>query len=175
MRLYEPPFRPVWTEDKCTAELAQVLTTNEQAKTLLGAIQTLNRQVLRRGITCRPCHGTMQVDRMGYYDGSYQRIVLCCDNIRSREDLEDTLLHELVHAFDAARSGKFTSICHLIACGEVRASTLGQCRDIQPEHKRRQCIWRDAVLSTKAHCGEQAANIVQQVFDSCMKDTTPLQ
>ncbi|KAI8070912.1 peptidase M76 [Gongronella butleri] len=174
MWLYEPPPRPVWTQDRCTSELGQVLTTHEKVKTLLGAINTLNGRVLRRGITCRPCQGTVQAHRMGYYDGTYQRIVLCCDNIRSREDLEDTLIHELVHAFDAARSGKFTSICHLIACGEVRASAMGQCADVQPDHQRRQCIWRDAVQSTQVHCGEQAARIVKQVFETCMQDTAPL-
>jgi inner membrane protease ATP23 len=51
--------------------------------------------------------------------------VLCCDHIRSRDDLEDTLVHELTHAFDSLRKGKFKSICHLIACGEIRASALG--------------------------------------------------
>lgn len=85
---------------------------------------------------------------MGYYDGTYKRyghdgadlvfekrktytfvsyrVVLCCDHIRSKKDLEDTLVHELTHAFDSLRKGKFKSICHLIACGEIRASALGK-------------------------------------------------
>lgn len=53
------------------------------------------------------------------------RIVICCDSLRSKRALEETLIHELVHAFDASRKGKFTSPCHLVACGEVRASKLG--------------------------------------------------
>lgn len=59
--------------------------------------------------------------------------MLCCDHIRSKDDLEDTLVHELTHAFDSLRKGKFKSICHLIACGEIRASALG---------KKKNCINR---------------------------------
>ncbi|KAI8137107.1 peptidase M76 [Fennellomyces sp. T-0311] len=112
---------------------------------------------------------------MGYYDGRYKRVVLCCDNIRSKQQLEETLVHELVHAFDATRKGKFSSICHLIACGEVRASALGQCHDIRSPSHRRKCIWEDAVRSTASHCGgaDFAMTLVQEVFDNCVKDTAP--
>ncbi|KAI8097012.1 peptidase M76 [Halteromyces radiatus] len=174
MRLYEPPFRPTLTEEQCTAKLARILDSSPKVTTLLQAIQTLNRGTLRRGITCRPCSGTNQQDKMGYYDGTYKRVVLCCDNIRSAEELEETLIHELVHAFDASRKGTFTSICHLIACGEVRASALGQCYQVKPEYRRQQCILRDAIQSTQLHCGDQAAKIVEQVYEKCMKDTSPL-
>ncbi|KAI8335142.1 peptidase M76 [Chlamydoabsidia padenii] len=102
------------------------------------------------------------------------RVVLCCDNIRSTEQLEETLVHELVHAFDASRKGTFSSICHLIACGEIRASALGQCDGIRPDHKRQQCIIRDAVQSTQVHCGDAAARIVEQVYAKCIKDASPL-
>lgn len=104
----------------------------------------------------------------------YHRVVLCCDNIRSTEQVEETLVHELVHAFDASRKGTFSSSCHLIACGEVRASALGQCHAIRPEHKRRQCILRDAIQSTQIHCGKAAAKIVEEVYENCRKDDAPL-
>jgi hypothetical protein len=63
---------------------------------------------------------------MGYYDGSFKRVVICCDHIKNKQELEDTLVHELTHAFDSLRKGRFKSICHLIACGEIRASALGR-------------------------------------------------
>lgn len=53
-------------------------------------------------------------------------IVICCDNIHSEKQLESTLVHELVHAFDRIRTGTFSTMCHLIACGEIRASALGK-------------------------------------------------
>lgn len=130
---------------------------------------------LRRGITCRPCAGTQQASRMGYYDGQYKRIVICCDNIHSEKQLESTLVHELVHAFDRIRTGTFSTMCHLIACGEIRASALGQCHDIKSPQRKRECIWEDAIRSTAVHCGGRttAEMYIRQVFDKCVQDTAP--
>ncbi|CAO3632467.1 unnamed protein product [Mucor hiemalis] len=174
MRLYEPPPLPPFTEQHCTNELDQLLKSSPKVAILLKGIQTLNKDALRRGITCRPCMGTNQESRMGYYDGTYKRVVLCCDHIRSKKDLEDTLVHELTHAFDSLRKGKFKSICHLIACGEIRASALGQCANIKSDSKRNQCIFTDAVNSTEIHCGiEVAEKVVKEVFQTCVNDQTP--
>ncbi|KAI7904505.1 peptidase M76 [Cokeromyces recurvatus] len=174
MRLYVPPPLPPYSEQKCTLELDHILKTSTKVAVLLNAIQTLSKNALSRGITCRPCIGTTQESKMGYYDGTYKRVVICCDHIRTREELEDTLVHELIHAFDSVRKGNFKSVCHLIACGEVRASALGQCANIKSEKKRKECIWKDAVNSTKLHCGsERAEKTVKEVFYNCTRDETP--
>ncbi|KAL9541611.1 hypothetical protein PS6_010224 [Mucor atramentarius] len=145
-----------YSEEKCTNELDRILKTSPKVAVLLKGIQTLNKNALSRGITCRPCMGTNQESRMGYYDSRYKRVVLCCDHIRSRDDLEDTLVHELTHAFDSLRKG--------------------QCADITPEKKKNQCIWNDAVRSTEIHCGlERAEKTVKEVFQNCVHDETPFQ
>lgn len=120
-------------------------------------------------------------------------MVICCDHIRTKDELEDTLVHELTHAFDSLRKGKFKSICHLVACGEIRASALGmigaskrffflvlksvmigQCADVKPEKKKNECIWLDAVRSTELHCGkDRAEKTVKEVFQNCVNDETP--
>ncbi|CAO3702212.1 unnamed protein product [Rhizopus stolonifer] len=111
---------------------------------------------------------------MGYYDGTYKRVVVCSDHIRTRGELEDTVMHELTHAFDSLRKGKFKSVCHLIACGEIRASALGQCSAIEPEKSKYKCIWDDAVRSTELHCGTRIAEkVLKQVFLNCVKDKSP--
>ncbi|KAG2209769.1 peptidase M76 [Mucor mucedo] len=174
MRLYEAPPLPPFSEEKCTNELDRILKSSPKVAILLKGIQTLNKDALRRGITCRPCMGTNQETRMGYYDARYKRVVLCCDHLRSKKEIEDTLVHELTHAFDSLRKGKFKSICHLIACGEIRASALGQCETIEDPYKKKQCIWTDAVRSTEIHCGtEQAEKVVKEVFENCVHDETP--
>lgn len=96
-------------------------------------------------------------------------------------------MHELTHAFDSLRKGKFKSVCHLIACGEIRASALGkrydsfvyinclgQCSAIEPEKSKYKCIWDDAVRSTELHCGTRIAEeVLKQVFLNCVKDKSP--
>ncbi|ORY92379.1 peptidase M76 [Syncephalastrum racemosum] len=124
MKLFGEPFH--YTEQQCTQELAELFETSPHVRNLLQAIYALNPKALKGGITCRTCAGTVQANRRGYYSVPYKRVVLCADNIRSKEQLEQTLMHELVHAFDNTRKGKFQSMCHLIACGEVRASALGK-------------------------------------------------
>lgn len=165
-------FSQSYTEEQCTAELAEILETSPRVTKLLQTIFDLSKDSLKRGITCRSCFGTvqevtqciMQIDiyiyregcstrffldikgRAGYYDGGHKRlvviteivcdynilpsmilyrIVICSDKVQSKEHLEETVVHELVHAFDFARSGRFQSFCHMIACAEVRASSLG--------------------------------------------------
>jgi inner membrane protease ATP23 len=110
--------------------------------------------------------------------------------------VEKTVLHELVHAFDASRKGAFDSLCHLVACGEIRASAIGiaynivvapqstdnvtnaknaigQCNDVKPESKKKECILRDAINSTRQHCGAEAEKVVQQVYEKCVRDEAP--
>ncbi|KAI9280715.1 peptidase M76 [Sporodiniella umbellata] len=174
MKLYQAPPLPTYSEEKCTNELDHILKTSKKVGVLLKGIQTLNKDALKRGITCRSCINTTQDGQMGYYDGAYKRVVICSDHIRTREELEHTVIHELTHAFDSLRKGKFKSICHLIACGEVRASALGQCSDIKPEREKYKCIWNDAMRSTEIHCGtENSKKVLKEVFANCVKDKAP--
>ncbi|KAJ2958774.1 hypothetical protein NQZ79_g5661 [Umbelopsis isabellina] len=173
MPILSTPHASSLSEQQCTEELEHVLNHSAKAQLLLQSIFKLNKRSLIKGVTCRSCVGTDQQDKCGYYDGQYKRIVLCCENIRSRQDVEQTVIHELVHAFDASRKGAFDSICHLVACGEVRASAIGQCNKVQPEAKKKECIFRDAINSTREHCGVQASRIVEQVYENCVRDEAP--
>lgn len=49
-----------YSEEKCTNELDRILKTSPKVAVLLKGIQTLNKNALSRGITCRPCIGTNQ-------------------------------------------------------------------------------------------------------------------
>ncbi|OZJ02525.1 hypothetical protein BZG36_04262 [Bifiguratus adelaidae] len=163
------------SETECTAELQEILDHDPKIQVLLHAIFNLNgRRTLVRGVTCRTCKGTTQQDKYGYYDGQYKRVVICCDNHRSKQEVRNTLIHELVHAFDASRKGAFDSIAHTVACGEVRASRMGQCADL-PLEKQRQCVYEDAVRSTESYCDSThtAMRVVSQVFDQCFADLAP--
>ncbi|RUS20497.1 peptidase M76 [Endogone sp. FLAS-F59071] len=154
-----------YDEEQCTAELASILEESPRVRLLLSNVFKLNKKALVKGVTCRKCEGTLQHNKFGYYDPQYKRL-------RSKRALEETLIHELVHAFDASRKGKFTSPCHLVACGEVRASKLGQCAHVWPSFRKRDCVFRDAVNSTQPHCRD-ASKVVAEVFENCYKDSAP--
>jgi len=108
--------------------------------------------------------------------GGERRIVVCSDQMGSYRDVEETLVHELVHALDANRRGRL-SMLERLACSEIRASALGQCAQIWPSVTKRRCVFNDAVASTSQHVRDiaEAARIVSEVFERCYNDRTPFQ
>ncbi|KAJ3330136.1 Mitochondrial inner membrane protease atp23 [Blyttiomyces sp. JEL0837] len=117
-------------------------------------------------------------------------IILCQDQIKSKEVLENTLVHELIHAFDWCTMQWNADNCKHQACSEVRASILsGEC-EIERELARlnfanamswkgfEMCVKRRAITSVRAnpHCGDddKAREAVDSVYAQCAKDTVPL-
>ena len=94
--------------------------------------------------------------------------------VEDARDLDNTVGHELVHAFDQCRRRHFERDCNLIACSEVRASAMGECADVRPAFARRQCVRENATLSTSHQCGtHRGARLVARVFDQCLRDHEP--
>ena len=114
-------------------------------------------------------------------------VLLCQNRIIDKWHLEDTLAHELVHAYDDSKfKVDWLNLKHH-ACSEIRASSLsGECR-IMNQFKRaaiknfgrghQECVKRRAVLSVMANPGckdkEQAEKVVDEVWESCFNDTRP--
>ncbi|KAK8160045.1 mitochondrial inner membrane protease atp23 [Phyllosticta citribraziliensis] len=120
-------------------------------------------------------------------------ILICANYMRNQGHVEDTIAHEMVHAYDymrfkvdrwnlrhqactevrvakrwQARSGRLTP-------KQIRASTLsGECRFTQ---QMQECVRRRATLSLMARPSVKddvhAARIVNEVWDSCFNDTRP--
>ncbi|KAF2489280.1 mitochondrial inner membrane protease atp23 [Lophium mytilinum] len=114
-------------------------------------------------------------------------ILLCSNHMKGRSHLEDTLSHELVHAWDYLRFKIDETNLRHQACTEIRASTLsGECRftreffgksQFNITQQLQECVRRRATLSIKARpeCKDDvhAAKVVNEVWDSCFSDTRP--
>lgn len=114
-------------------------------------------------------------------------ILLCYNKIRSRSHAEDTLTHEMIHAYDHCRFNVNWQDLRHHACSEIRASTLsGECRMMNQMIRYgfwklnkglQDCVRRRATLSVRAnpHCesDEVAKLVVDQVFKECFNDTRP--
>jgi len=103
------------------------------------------------------------------------------------KQVEQTLTHELVHAFDQCRAKvRWDNLLHH-ACTEIRASALsGEC-DLMEEVNRGNlsnfagqqtaCVKRRAELSVamNPHCDSKAkaAEAVKAAFERCYYDTSP--
>jgi inner membrane protease ATP23 len=73
---------------------------------------------------CAPC----DLSRSGGFAPSHG-IILCQNRFLSKQHMEDTLTHELIHAFDQCTTQINWSSCEQLACSEIRAISLsGECR-----------------------------------------------
>ncbi|KAI1324876.1 peptidase M76 family-domain-containing protein [Xylariaceae sp. FL0255] len=157
-------------------------------------IEALNGRMDSSNIICGRCPGRLFEDgsvirQSGGFDPRFG-ILLCANELRSRSHLEDTLSHEMVHAWDMLRwkvdwEGK-TNLRHS-ACTEIRAAMLsGECRWTKETMTRgnwtltqqfQDCVRRRAVKSVMARpaCKDdvQAVKVVNSVWDSCFSDTRP--
>lgn len=114
-------------------------------------------------------------------------ILLCQNKIATRSHMEDTLTHELVHAYDHCRFDVDWSDLRHHACSEIRASSLsGECRLMNEFFRlgrlkfgrgHQECVRRRAALSVlgNPNCpnADAASLVVDQVFEHCFSDTRP--
>ncbi|KAI5366221.1 putative peptidase M76, ATP23 [Septoria linicola] len=133
-------------------------------------------------VRCRRC----DTKQSGGFSSEHG-ILLCANHFRDRGHLEDTLAHEMVHAYDHLRFKMDPLDLRHAACMEIRASMLsGECRFSREFFTRGQwsltqqlqeCVRRRAALSVaqRPACKDdvQAVRVVNEVWGSCFDDTRP--
>lgn len=136
-------------------------------------------------IACEPCIA----QKGGFQPG--QGVKICSNQVVKTAEVEKTLMHELVHAFDHCRFKVDWSNKKHHACSEIRAASLsGECgwwreykagntglTNIAKHHQ--ECVRRRAARSVAANPAvkskEEADFLVNAVFDSCFQDTRPFE
>ncbi|KAG6364410.1 hypothetical protein INS49_006011 [Diaporthe citri] len=145
-------------------------------------------------VLCRRCPARLtaglQVERQSGGFEPAHGILVCANEVRNRGHLEDTLAHEMVHAYDQLRfevDFRGERDLRQAACTEIRASMLsGECRWTREVLTRgnytlteqfQNCVRRRAVQSMIARPwvkdDVQAVKVVNEVWDSCFSDTRP--
>ncbi|QRV79939.1 peptidase family M76 protein [Ceratobasidium sp. AG-Ba] len=132
-------------------------------------------------IHCSPCDPT----RAGGFSPE-AGILLCQDRFLSKSHMRDTLVHEMVHMYDHAKFKVDWNNLRHHACSEIRAASLsGDCRWTRETQRgfmtfskqHQACARRRAILSVIANPAckspEEAERAVNEVWESCFKDTRP--
>ncbi|ODQ82482.1 hypothetical protein BABINDRAFT_10907 [Babjeviella inositovora NRRL Y-12698] len=167
---------------RCYTYRDQMMQTSPIVRFMLENAQKVGANISDANIVCDYCP-----ELMGGGFHPELGIVLCQNRILSKTHLEDTLTHELVHAFDHNKFNVDWLDLRHHACSEIRASTLsGECRlwnEIKKTgfggfgRKFQTCVKRRAAISVAANPNckdkEQAERVVDEVFESCFKDTRP--
>lgn len=169
---------------KCEKNLDYLMKYSPIIRFMLDNIRQVKGNMDTTNIKCLPCDNLQSGGFSPHYG-----ILLCSNRLRNCGHTEDTLAHELIHAYDHLKFNvDWTDVRHH-ACSEIRASSLsGECRwtreaftrgvwDFTKQHQA--CVRRRATLSVRNHpkCKDDvhAARVVNQVFDSCFADTRPFQ
>ncbi|WCJ26255.1 Mitochondrial inner membrane protease atp23 [Euphorbia peplus] len=119
-----------------------------------------------------------------------QGIIVCTNHLRFQDQVNQVIIHELIHAYDHCRAANlnWSNPAHQ-ACSEIRANNLsGDCH-FKREFLRgkitkikghgQECVKRRATESVtyNPNCKSASAakEAVEAVWDECYNDTTPFE
>jgi inner membrane protease ATP23 len=164
---------------KCLSVVQDAIEKNPFINILINSMKEHGCEVTPDFFKCKPC----PIKVGGFYDETLG-IVMCENQQQLKTTLEDTLVHELVHAFDSCRADIDPDDCLQIACTEIRAANLsGECgwsRELMrgqykfqkhlPECVKRRGI---ATLQMNTKCAKRAPEYIEAAWRSCYRDTAP--
>ncbi|ORY09498.1 mitochondrial inner membrane protease ATP23 [Clohesyomyces aquaticus] len=167
---------------KCEENRDFLLQYSPMVRFMRDEVGKLGGDLNSKNIHCRIC--TAQQSGGFHIDHG---IMLCANHFRNRGHQEDTMAHEMVHAWDHLKWKVDEENLRHQACLEIRASTLsGECRFTREFFTRNQwriteqlqnCVRRRATLSMMARPGIKddvhAAKMVNEVWESCFNDPRP--
>lgn len=141
--------------------------------------QLLKHFPTRPVISCQDCAKTApdtdSTVRAALFDSYPLGIILCCDRMKI-SDIEEALVHELVHAYDYSKNRCDFSTCTGLAFSEVRAAREAECSNsYYPfQFMRDICIRDTAIRSTSSRFSKSEAKVcVDSVFSKAMRDLEP--
>ena len=158
----------------CDKALVLAMGRNKAIHKLIDSIVALGCEIPKDFLSCRPCEDQISggfVVNSGS-EKSYKPQIILCENRRlDSETFENTIVHELIHAYDVCRVKSFDwTNCVHHACTEIRASALsGECaylHEVMRGHPQianghRDCVKRRAEksLSMNLYCKVQCCNL----------------
>lgn len=175
--------------DKCMKVLEYTMVNNTKVHKLIDAISNLGCKLPSDFLLCRPCDAEISGGFVASSNPSQSsiykpQIVMCENKTIERETFENTVIHELVHAYDQCRAKLDWKNCLHHACTEVRASSIsGECNFIHEVFRgnktilkgQQECALRRAEksVSMNPYCKDVAKDAVKAVFAQCYNDIEP--
>lgn len=171
--------------EKCFRLLNGSRRSCSKVKVLLQALKEMGVETSEM-VRCIHCPDDTAA--AGGYMPEQKAIVLCQQWISKQPgEVDNTLTHELVHAYDDARAFLDWTNSTQHACTEIRAALLsgdcsfgreldrGNINPINISKAGERCVRRRAQLSVAMTCGdaEEARKAVDRAFKVCYKDYAP--
>ena len=175
---------------KCNDLVGNALKTCPKVRFMVEALAKLGVQDAASSDFVRCAHCPDNAAAAGGYIPDRRLVVLCQQWVaKAPKEVENTLVHEMVHAYDDARAHLDWRDLTQHACTEIRAASLsGDCnfrRELdrgnvlpwQVSGAGARCVRRRAQLSVSMHpdCpnAATAAAAVARAWSTCYADTAP--
>eukprot|EP01126_Amoeba_proteus_P062301 TRINITY_DN844_c0_g1_i1.p1 TRINITY_DN844_c0_g1~~TRINITY_DN844_c0_g1_i1.p1 ORF type:complete len:181 (+),score=19.57 TRINITY_DN844_c0_g1_i1:541-1083(+) len=163
----------------CESVVQDTVEHNLLMQSLLLSMEKRGCDVTKDFFSCRSCPKAVS----GFYDNR-TGIVVCENHALSKRQIQETLVHETIHAYDYCRSHNADD-CLSMACTEIRANSLsGECsfgNEVKRGHlhtrrQHRACVRRRALISLNhfPHCKDIAESVVDATW-SCYDDRQPFE
>lgn len=186
---HEPPAEVIAAaRTKCESLIGKALESCPRVKFMREALAALGVTEMADFVQCEQC--PEGVAAAGGYIPDRRRVVLCQQWVaREPGEVENTLVHEMIHAYDDARAVIDWRDLTQHACTEIRAAHLSGDCNFKREVDRgnfnpvrwgatgSRCVRRRAELSVAMHPGcrdpEQATEAVERAWGTCYADPAP--
>lgn len=169
----------------CEANVIQCVKNSPLVKLMMAAIKSSGCEIdIGRHISCEVCDNKIT----GGYDPHLNQVIICQNTATTRNKVQSTLSHEMVHMFDYCRNNmNLHNIDHL-ACTEIRAANLchcsflgavtrGKASFINVKQTHQECVKDKAVrsiMALKNLSKDEATAAVLRVFTKCYNDLEPV-
>jgi len=155
------------------ATSAAVVPTNDDADRIPS-----DDEAISVSISCQPCSTTgPEGGARAYVRGPHPlSIVLCSNRLSTPAEVEEVLVHELVHVFDLRVRGLDLRDCHQLAYSEVRAAREAECRGSLNRFTESMCVkGRAGVATSNMFPGGRGRDCVGRVLEAALADRSPFQ
>lgn len=172
---------PSWDCAACNALVKHILARDRPARlteAIADGVKTKGKSEDCPGeviVECRICPAEDVAMARSYLETPPAAIVICTNGL-ARKDVEEVVVHELVHAYDFCVQGADLSACYALAASEVRAAREAECFYGPALSKTDwlECIRERATRSTENLKPDTGAKCVEIMFEKAMKDVAPL-
>jgi len=159
-------------DQRFCADFVEKLRSSLKLTKLIGNNESLRSMK----ISCRPCstEGPEGGARAALMDTDPLEIVLCTNRLSGKEEIEEVLVHELVHVYDHTNRRCDMMTCEGLAYSEVRAAREAECNRFFPfQWLKSECVKQSAIRSTANLFPVDAAKCVGSVFEKAIADRQP--
>ncbi|KAE9073475.1 hypothetical protein PF005_g25750 [Phytophthora fragariae] len=179
-------------------DAVQVALQQRRPQHIVGIINKFLAQQHREGkspvpaidFVCLDCRDVgPEANARAFFSAPPPTVVFCANRLHSGREVEETMVHELIHAYDFTVREMDISKSDVLACSEIRSARESECYqkaklletvlpDVEFFQKsarwyNARCVRDHAIRSTSSMFPAEARDEVDKMFDQCYTDHSP--